>query len=86
MAVVQTHIQIDGDMVYLYASDGVWYQYNSTQQPLGEGAMGTVFLGCASEDHHDHVAIKLVNEKLSNVPSIRERARKEASLAFRHEN
>lgn len=83
---VHTHIQINGDMVYLYASDGVWYQYNSTQQPLGEGSMGTVFLGCACENHHDHVAIKLVNERLSKVPSIRERARKEASFAFRHEN
>lgn len=64
--------------------DRQWYHYDSSASPLGAGAMGTVYLGRNCADHRDLVAIKLVNPAYARFPAIRERARLEASLAFRH--
>ncbi len=73
-----------GSIIYLN-SGGVWYQYDEHSTPLGVGAMGTVYLGCA-RDSGMHVAIKRVVDRFSNVPAIRERAKLEASLKFGHSN
>lgn len=62
-----------------------WFVYSVSSQPLGSGAMGTVYLG-RSCSTHEKVAIKRVNDAYSNLPTIRERARLEASLLFRHRN
>lgn len=81
----QTVVQRPGDpYIYLFAG-GHWYAYDPGTQPLGSGAMGTVYLGFSCETR-EPVAVKRVTDAYSNVPSIRLRARQEASLTFRHPN
>ena len=64
---------------------GEWYCYNPATPPLGSGAMGTVYLGFRVKDGV-RMAIKRVKDSYANNPLIRERAKQEASLAFRHDN
>jgi serine/threonine-protein kinase len=64
---------------------GEWYCYDPRQEPLGSGAMGTVYLGYRVKDGMQ-MAIKRVKDSFANNPMIRERAKQEASLAFRHNN
>lgn len=73
-----------GNDIYL-CIDNEWFTYNLTERPLGEGAMGTVYLGRSCQTG-ERVAIKRVVDKYANVPEIRERARLEANLLFRHKN
>ena len=70
--------------IYLYVM-GDWYCYNPASEPIGNGAMGTVYLGYKVKDSTP-VAIKRVIDTYANNPTIRIRAKKEASLAFRHPN
>ena len=65
--------------------DEEWFTYNLMEPQWREGAMGTVYLGRSCRTN-ERVAIKRVIDKFANVPSIRERARLEASLLFRHQN
>jgi len=62
-----------------------WYYYDPDQKALGAGAMGKVFLGY-NYDTNQKVAIKQLFDKYANEPSIRERSRLEASLAYNHPN
>lgn len=62
-----------------------WYYYDPDQKALGAGAMGKVFLGY-SYDTNQKVAIKQLFDKYAGEPSIRERSRLEASLAYNHPN
>jgi serine/threonine-protein kinase len=64
---------------------GEWYCYDPNVPPLGSGAMGTVYLGYRCKDGMK-MAIKRVKDSFANNPMIRERAKQEASLAFRHHN
>lgn len=73
-----------GPIVYLNVS-GRWYYYDMRSTPLGAGAMGIVYLGY-SMDGSRQVAIKKMHDKYANIPSIRERAKLEAKLMFRHDN
>lgn len=85
MAEFSPIIQKAGDpRIYLWA-DGRWFYYDSMQKPIGSGAMGTVYVGY-SMDGRTKVAIKRVNDRFANEMSIRNRARLEASLSFRHPN
>ncbi|MBQ7940964.1 MAG: serine/threonine protein kinase [Muribaculaceae bacterium] len=71
---------------YLYLKVmGRWYCYDVNSEPLGSGAMGRVYLGY-NVDTKERIAVKRVIDQYSNNPTIRERARQEASLAFRHHN
>lgn len=74
----------DDPYIYLLVM-GEWYCYDPTSSPLGSGAMGTVYMGYRVKDG-THMAIKRVKDSYSNNPMIRERAKQEASLAFRHNN
>lgn len=70
--------------LYLHVM-GEWYCYDPASTPLGNGAMGTVYMGYRVNDGV-RMAIKRVKDSFANNPMIRERARQEASLAFRHQN
>lgn len=74
----------DDPYIYLLVM-GEWYCYDPTSTPLGSGAMGTVYMGYRVKDGV-RIAIKRVKDSFSNNPMIRERAKQEASLAFRHNN
>ena len=81
----QQVLQREGDpRIYLNVR-GQWYFYDPTSAPLGDGAMGTVYLGfsCSS---HQRIAVKRVKDAYANNKMIRERARQEASLSFSHPN
>jgi serine/threonine-protein kinase len=74
------------DDPYIYLSVmGKWYCYDPNQEPIGDGAMGIVYLGYRCEDKAK-MAIKRVKDSFSSNHMIRERAKQEASLAFRHQN
>ena len=70
--------------IYLYVM-GEWYCYDPASEPLGAGSMGTVYLGYRCKDGM-MMAIKRVKDSYSGNPLIRDRAKQEASLAFRHQN
>lgn len=74
----------DDPYIYLFVM-GEWYCYDPTTPPLGSGAMGTVYLGYRVNDSAK-MAIKRVKDSYSSNPMIRDRAKQEASLAFRHQN
>lgn len=70
--------------IYLYVM-GEWYCYNPMEPPLGSGAMGDVYRGYRCKNGA-MIAVKRVKDFYANNKMIRERARLEASLAFRHPN
>ncbi len=81
----QTVVQRKNDpYIYLYVM-GEWYCYNPQEPPLGSGAMGDVYRGFRCKNGAV-VAVKRVKDFYANNTMIRERARQEASLAFRHPN
>lgn len=81
----RTIVQRPNDpFLYLYVM-GEWYCYNPTETPLGSGAMGDVYRGYRCKDGLV-IAVKRVKDAYANNMMIRERARQEASLAFRHPN
>jgi serine/threonine-protein kinase len=85
MAAFQTVQQRPGDPnIYLYVM-GEWYCYNPLEPPLGSGAMGDVYRGYRCSNGAV-IAIKRVKDAYANNKMIRERARQEATLAFRHPN
>lgn len=81
----QQVFQKEGDpRIYLQVS-GQWYYYDPNSTPLGNGAMGTVYLGFSCNSNK-RIAIKRVKDIYANNKMIRERARQEASLSFSHPN
>lgn len=73
-----------GNLVYLTAGRER-FVFDCTAAPIGQGAMGTVFSGMSLADRR-RVAIKMVNPRYADIPSVRNRAREEAMLRFRHPN
>ena len=81
----QQVVQREGDP-YIYLNVmGQWYYYDPNSTPLGDGAMGTVYLGFSCNSNQ-RIAIKRVKDIYSNNKMIRERAKQEASLSFSHPN
>ena len=81
----QQVFQKEGDpKIYLQVS-GQWYYYDPNSEPLGNGAMGTVYLGFSCNSNK-RIAVKRVKDIYANNKMIRERARQEASLSFSHPN
>ena len=81
----QQVVQKEGDpRIYLNVM-GQWYYHDSNSTPLGNGAMGTVYLGFSCNSNQ-RIAIKRVKDIYANNKMIRERARQEASLSFSHPN
>ncbi len=81
----QQVFQKEGDpRIYLQVS-GQWYYYDPNSTPLGNGAMGTVYLGFSCNSNK-RIAVKRVKDIYANNKMIRERARQEASLSFSHPN
>ena len=81
----QQVVQNEGDpRVYLFAR-GEWYYYDPNSAPLGDGAMGTVYLGFGCNSNR-RIAVKRVKDLYANNRMIRERAKQEASLYFDHPN
>ena len=70
--------------IYLYV-EGRWYRYLSTSAPVGEGAMGIVYLGfdCMT---NEKVAIKMLRQEFWHDQQIRNRLRLEASISISHPN
>lgn len=66
---------------------GIYYEFNSDDEPLGEGGMGKVFKGrCVDEatGKARNVAVKFMYSDLP--PYAIEKARREAAIQFRHSN
>lgn len=66
---------------------GVYYEFDPSSEPLGEGGMGKVFKGrCVDEKAGSacNVAIKFMYSDLP--PYAIEKARREAAIQFRHDN
>lgn len=81
----RTVFQRAGDpFIYLYVM-GEWYCYDPATEPLGGGSMGIVYLGYRCKDGM-MMAVKRVKDSYSSNQMIRDRAKQEASLAFRHQN
>lgn len=67
--------------------NGVYYEYDPTDTPLGEGGMGKVYRGwCCSESTNQRreVAIKFLYSDLP--PHVIARARREAAVQLRNDN
>lgn len=85
MATFKSVMQRPNDpYIYLYVM-GEWYCYNPYEPPLGSGAMGDVYKGYRCKNGA-LIAIKKVKDAYANNMQIRQRAKQEASLAFRHPN
>lgn len=83
--VKKTVVQRKNDpYIYLHVM-GEWYCYNPLEPPLGSGAMGDVYKGYRCRNGA-MIAVKRVKDFYANNKMVRERARLEASLAFRHPN
>lgn len=66
---------------------GIYYEFNSSDEPLGEGGMGKVYKGrCVDESTGKarNVAVKFMYSDLP--PYAIEKARREAAIKFKHEN
>lgn len=67
--------------------EGIYYEFDSTEKPLGEGGMGKVYKGrCVNERNGNvrEVAVKFLYEGSSQY--VVEKSRREAAIRFKHEN
>lgn len=67
--------------------NGVYYEFDPSDEPLGEGGMGKVYKGRCVDEHNGNsynVAIKFMYSDLP--PYAIEKARREAAIHFRHDN
>lgn len=81
----QQVVQRDGDSRIYLNVRGNWFYYDTQSTPLGDGAMGTVYLGFSCNSNQ-RIAVKRVKDQYANNRLIRERAKQEAALSFSHPN
>lgn len=81
----QQVVQRDGDSRIYLNVRGNWFYYDTQGTPLGDGAMGTVYLGFSCNSNQ-RIAVKRVKDQYANNRMIRERAKQEAALSFSHPN
>lgn len=74
----------NGNIVFMEVQ-GIWYSYDTTSPPLGEGAMGIVFHGIRC-DTNNHVAIKKLRPEYCGNRIIRDQLKLEASIVVNHPN
>lgn len=70
-------------------NDGVYYEFDTDQSPLGEGGMGRVYKGRRVNEKSGQtrdVAVKFLNEEAASNPYVVEKARREAAMQFKHDN
>lgn len=68
---------------------GIHYEFDSEEEPLGIGGMGTVYRGrCISDNNNSSriVAVKFMREDIELSESVIERARREASIHINNQN
>lgn len=68
---------------------GIHYEFDSEEEPLGIGGMGTVYRGrCISENNNSSriVAVKFMREDIELSESVIERAKREASIHINNQN
>lgn len=70
--------------IYLYVNER-WYRYSSASSPVGQGAMGIVYLGFDCETN-EKVAIKMLRQEFWHDQLVRNRSRLEASITINHPN
>lgn len=85
MCSVQLIYQQNGRALICLNVSGRRYIYDPNSKPIGEGAMGTVYLGF-SQESNERVAIKRIKDRYANNIKIRERAKQEATLSLSHPN
>ena len=85
MCSVQLVYQQNGRPLISLNVSGHRYIYDPNSKPIGEGAMGTVYLGF-SQESNERVAIKRIKDRYANNIKIRERAKQEATLSLSHPN
>lgn len=66
---------------------GIYYEFNSSDEPLGEGGMGKVYKGRCVDESTGKVRNVAVKFMYSDLPMYAiEKARREAAMQFRHDN
>lgn len=68
---------------------GIYYEFDTNDEPLGEGGMGAVYKGVCVNDQTGAsriVAVKFIYDNLSDNVQVIERARREAAIQIKHEN
>lgn len=68
---------------------GIYYEFDTDDMPIGTGGMGKVFKGRCVDERTGavrNVAIKFIYDDAASNPYVIEKARREASIHFRHEN
>lgn len=78
-------VQNQSDVNLYLEVGGIWYRYDTTVPPIGDGAMGIVYQGFRC-DNNEQVAIKQVRPEFWNNPLIRNRCKLEASIMLNHPN
>lgn len=74
--------QQDNPNIYLFVNSR-WYRFDSSISPVGEGAMGVVYLGfdCVT---NEKVAVKMLRREFWGDNQIRNRLKLEASIVLNH--
>ena len=70
-------------------SRGIHYEFDTNDEPLGEGGMGAVYKGVCIDERTGAsrvVAVKFIYDSLSDNVQVIERARREAAIQIKHEN
>ena len=77
-------VKIQGESERL---SGIYYEFDPSSQPLGEGGMGKVFKGLRVDEQSGMTRAVAIKFMYSDLPdNVIERARREASIRLRNDN